>query len=111
MPLSHAEADQVRAIARAELRPDITRLEESMRLNSETNANLAKVVERMSLVVFGDEKTGVDGFVSELRGYRAERQAALVNQARRAGIWIGASFVIVGLARFAWGLVGMMFSK
>ncbi len=112
--------EDIRTISRDELRPDIERLQEEVNrlresnvraaeANSEAIANIAKAVERMSLIVVGDESLRVEGVIDVVRKLQDARQATMLERAKISGIWLGASTVAIIVGKTAWHVLDYVF--
>jgi hypothetical protein len=90
--------DDVRALAREELKPELEAL-------AEANKALARAVERLSIVTTGDPSLGVSGMLSDVTALKADRQENLMVQAKRAGVWLAVTTVGGAIVTGGWMLV------
>lgn len=112
--------EEVRIISRDELRPDMDRMQgeidglketlaRTTEANAEANANVAKAVERLSLIVAGDPSIPFPGMIEDVRVLKEARQQTLIEKAKVSGIWIGGSTVAVVVGKLLWVLIDTVF--
>lgn len=114
MAFTKSETDDIRHTARQELRPETDRLQDievAHRQTADAVAAVARAVERLSIVTMGDDKLGVKGLVVDMDNMKQFQQTTILDKAKVAGIWIGATAVGVGVARAVWGVISLYFAK
>ncbi len=68
-------------------------------------AGAARAVERLTMIILGDEELRVPALVDDVATLKRERQTDMMDRARRAGVWVGASTVCVLVGKLLWALI------
>jgi hypothetical protein len=97
--------DEIRAVVRAELQSQLEEISRNIKALEDAADTLTKTVARLSIVTVGDEDLGVAGLVSDVSDLKKERQATLVEHAKRAGIWTGITLLGGGAITGLWTLI------
>ena len=127
MPGEFLSKEEVRTIARDEvkhdieaLRTELTKVRESSEISlkslaeantlalktfAEANAATAKAVERLTMIVAGDEDLEIDGLAHDVKVLKAARQETMLEKAKLGGIWVGVAGAAVVVGKVLWYLI------
>lgn len=112
MALSEKE---IRELVRTEIQNEMGTLRESINEYAQTSAtaaaNASKALERLSLVVVGDEMLQVPGLVRDVQRLKEQGTVNALERAKLLGIWVGVSVIGLGVLKVLWTAIERWLEK